>query len=98
MKRRQGGTGVGAPRVQEAPAVVQSLVEALGAHIVLWQPYDMHLYAYDGSIDRARPQAVVLPTCTDEARTALRICAEYSSPVTPRGAGTGLSGGSIPVE
>lgn len=78
--------------------VVRALLDALGETIVLWQPYDMHLYAYDGSIDRARPQAVVLPTCTAEAATAMRICHRLRVPVTPRGAGTGLSGGSIPVD
>ena len=78
--------------------VAEALLQAMGERIVLSQPYDMHLYAYDGSIDRARPDAVVLPTCTEEVATAMRICAEYGVPVTPRGAGTGLSGGSIPVE
>lgn len=81
-----------------APPVVRDLLRAFGEAIVLWQPYDMHLYAYDGSIDRARPQAVVLPTCTEEAAAAMRICAAHGVPVTPRGAGTGLSGGSIPME
>jgi glycolate oxidase len=78
--------------------VVRALLEALGEDHVLWQPYDMHLYAYDGSIDRSRPHAVVLPSCTEEVATAMRICAEHQTPVTPRGAGTGLSGGAIPVE
>ncbi|HEY8284964.1 MAG TPA: FAD-linked oxidase C-terminal domain-containing protein [Chloroflexota bacterium] len=81
----------------EASPVVRALVDALGAATVLWQPYDMHLYAYDGSIDRARPEAVVLPTTTAEVATTLRICAEYNVPVTPRGSGTGLSGGAIPA-
>ena len=80
------------------PPVVRELLAALEPSAVLWQPYDMHLYAYDGSIDRARPLAVVLPSCTEDASTAMRICAEHRTPVTPRGAGTGLSGGSIPVE
>lgn len=81
-----------------APPVVQALVGALGDHTVLWRPYDMRLYSYDGSIDRARPDAVILPSCTDDVVVAMRICAEHGVPVTPRGAGTGLSGGSIPVE
>ncbi len=81
-----------------ASPVVTALVAALGEHTVLWQRYDMRLYSYDGSIDRARPEAVVLPTTTAEVATALRICAEHNTPVTPRGTGTGLSGGAIPVE
>jgi len=81
----------------EAPPVVRALVDALGPDTVLWQPYDMRLYSYDGSIDRARPEAVVLPSHTSQVATALRICAEHEVPVTPRGTGTGLSGGAIPA-
>jgi glycolate oxidase len=92
------GDAHAAPRPEQAPPAVRALLEVLGERIVLWQPYDMHLYAYDGSIDRARPLAVVLPTSTEEVATTMRICAEHGVPVTPRGAGTGLSGGSIPVE
>jgi glycolate oxidase len=77
---------------------VEELVAVLGQQTVLSLPYDMRLYAYDGSIDRARPDAVILPTTTQEVSTALRICEKHGVPVTPRGAGTGLSGGSIPVE
>ena len=85
-------------RMQQATPVVRALVGALGERTVLWQPYDLYLYSYDGSIDRARPEAVVLPSSTEEAAAAMRICAEHGVPVTPRGTGTGLSGGSIPAE
>jgi glycolate oxidase len=40
---------------------------------------------------------VVRPTTPEEIRIALRICAEHRVPVTPRGAGTGKSGGALPV-
>ncbi len=78
--------------------VAEALTAALGEQTVLSRPYDMRLYSYDGSIDRAQPEAVVLPTTTDEVATALRICAEYAVPMTARGTGTGLSGGAIPTE
>jgi glycolate oxidase len=81
-----------------ASPVVRALVEALGEQTVLWRGYDRNLYTYDGSIDRAQPEAVILPATTEAAATAMRICAEYGVPVTPRGSGTGLSGGSIPVD
>lgn len=96
MKRRLPSSHFAAH--DKASPVVRALLDELGSQCVLWQPYDMHLYAYDGSIDRARPEAVVLPTTAEEAARAMRICAEHHVAVTPRGAGTGLSGGSIPVE
>jgi glycolate oxidase len=43
------------------------------------------------------PEAVVRPTSPEEVRIALRLCAEHRAPVTPRGAGTGKSGGALPV-
>jgi glycolate oxidase len=78
--------------------VAEALTAALGEQVVLSRPYDMRLYSYDGSIDRAQPEAVVLPTTTAEVATVLRICAEHAVPMTARGTGTGLSGGAIPAE
>jgi glycolate dehydrogenase FAD-linked subunit len=88
---KQAAVGISSP-------VANALTVALGEQVVLSRPYDMRLYSYDGSIDRARPEAVVLPTSTAEVATALRICAEYATPMTARGTGTGLSGGAIPAE
>ncbi|MDE2571327.1 MAG: FAD-binding protein [bacterium] len=52
---------------------------------------------YDGSIDRALPIAVALPRSAEQIERIVRLCAEEGVHVTPRGAGTGLSGGSIPL-
>ena len=46
----------------------------------------------------AAPEAVVYPRSTEQVSAVLRICSERSIPVTPRGAGTGLAGGAVPVE
>ena len=43
------------------------------------------------------PEAVVLPRDRDQVATLLRFAHEERIPVTPRGAGTGLSGGALPV-
>lgn len=42
------------------------------------------------------PAAVVFPTSTDEVSAILRVANEHRIPVTPRGSGTGLSGGAVP--
>src|SRR5258707_2310750 len=77
--------------------VVHELSSLLGARYVLSSPYDLMLYEYDASIDRGRPDIVVLPSTTEEVAAVVKIAARYEVPVVPRGAGTGLSGGAIPI-
>jgi glycolate oxidase len=43
------------------------------------------------------PRVVVLPSTRAEVERIVRVCAEYGVPVTARGAGTGLSGGALPL-
>src|SRR5579859_5432885 len=57
----------------------------------------MLLYEYDGAVDTARPDAVVLPSETADVAALARLCSRHGVPLVPRGAGTGLSGGAIPV-
>lgn len=53
--------------------------------------YDCDAY----TVDRSRPSVVVLPESTDEVAAVVRLCVERGVAFTPRGAGTGLSGGSM---
>jgi len=64
---------------------------------VLYRPEDLMLYEYDGSVDRGRPELVVFPRSADETAEVVRIARRHCIPVVARGAGTGLSGGSIPL-
>ncbi|MSR13853.1 MAG: FAD-binding protein [Gammaproteobacteria bacterium] len=55
-------------------------------------------YECDGlSAYRALPRAVCLPRTRDEVRQIIAVCAEHRVPLVPRGAGTGLSGGALPL-
>lgn len=78
-------------------ALVQNLEAIVGSENVLWQDYDLMLYEYDGSIDKATPHAVAFPTSAEQAAEIVRLCAREKLPCTARGAGTGLSGGAIPL-
>jgi len=78
-------------------ALGRRLVDLLGEGKVLWRPEDLLLYEYDGAVDTAAPDAVVLPNETADVAKLARFCAEHHVPLVPRGAGTGLSGGAIPV-
>ncbi len=79
------------------PDLLKALQAVVGREHVLHKPEDLLVYELDGTIDRALPEAVVFPGSTDEVRDVVRLCAERGVPVTPRGAGTGLSGGAVPA-
>src|SRR5258707_4310206 len=76
---------------------VRELSALLGARYVLHTPHDLMLYEYDAAIDRSTPDMVVLPATTEEVAEIVKIAARHNVPVVPRGAGTGLSGGAIPI-
>src|SRR3989442_2055598 len=79
-------------------ALARGLVDVLGRGKVVATRQDMLTYEYDGSADTASPDAVVLPETTTDVAAVARFCHEHGVPIVPRGAGTGLSGGAIPVE
>jgi glycolate oxidase len=77
---------------------IESLEKIVGKEIVFTDPKLLSNYASDYTEDiTCPPEAVVIPRTTEEVSTVLSFCNEKKIPVTPRGAGTGLSGGSIPV-
>ena len=46
---------------------------------------------------KAMPEVVVEAVSTEEVAAVMKLCNEHHVPVTPRGAGTGLTGGAVPV-
>jgi glycolate oxidase len=78
--------------------VISRLRAALPEASVLYDPEDTRPYECDGlSAYRALPGVVALPANEDQVRQVLRICHELKVPVVARGAGTGLSGGALPL-
>ena len=75
--------------------IVRELEQVLGRGNVVHHPEDLLVYEYDGSIDRAIPQAVVFPTSTEEVSKVVALAHREGMPVVCRGSGTGLSGGAI---
>ncbi len=55
--------------------------------------YDCDAY----TVHRKHPDAIVFPINTDEVSRVVKWCVEHEVPYTPRGAGTGLSGGALPA-
>src|SRR5262245_29994070 len=74
----------------------KQLMEVVGPRGYLDRPEDLLLYEYDGSIDKARPEMVVFPRTTEDVVAIVKITRRHGVPIVGRGAGTGLSGGSIP--
>ncbi len=78
-------------------AITDGLVDILGAQSVLTRPEDIIPYGFDGTAAlRQPPGAVVFPRTTEEVARCVRFAAAQSLPIVTRGAGTGLSGGSVP--
>jgi glycolate oxidase len=88
-----------AARRADRDDVIARLRAALPAQALLTHPDEVMLYEYDGSaLDMALPDLVVVPGDTAETAAAVRIAAEAGWPIVARGAGTGLSGGSVASE
>jgi glycolate oxidase/D-lactate dehydrogenase len=78
--------------------VKKALKELLGEHKVLDDEMDRLLYSYDATRIKVLPEVVVIPENKEEVQKLVRICYEEGIPVTPRGAGSGYTGGSLPVK
>jgi glycolate oxidase len=79
-------------------ALQQRLRAAVGDDGIITEPAALQTYACDGLTGRrVSPAAVVLPTTTEQVAGVVRACAESDVPFVARGAGTGLSGGALPV-
>ena len=79
--------------------LVASLLEVLAKERVLTSVEDLALYGFDATADAAahRPDVVVFPLTTEEVQAVMRTASAAQVPVTVRGAGTNLSGGTIPT-
>ena len=79
--------------------VVQAFTDALGSEQVVRRKEELLVYECDGLTSyRQRPAVVVLPRTTEEVAAAVKICNDHQVPFVTRGAGTGLSGGALPIE
>lgn len=74
------------------------LEKMLGPGRVVNDPEILGKYASDETSDLCYPpDLLVRAECTDDVSAVLRVCNRLKVPVTPRGAGTGVTGGAVPV-
>ena len=77
---------------------LEELARILPADRLLADPAQRAVYALDAlTAYQVRPAAVTVPRTQDEAVEIVRTCARFGVPFVPRGSGTSLSGGSLPI-
>ncbi|WP_202077515.1 FAD-linked oxidase C-terminal domain-containing protein [Caldalkalibacillus salinus] len=77
---------------------IQNLAAIVGERHILYKKEDLLAYDCDGfTIHRHLPKAVVFPQNTAEVARAVKYCHDHDLPFLARGAGTGLSGGAVPL-
>ncbi|MBI4307417.1 MAG: FAD-binding protein, partial [Chloroflexi bacterium] len=77
--------------------ILQDLRAIVGEEYVRAGTAQLIAYSYDATFQQAPPDAVVLPRTTEQVAAVLRLANREGIPVIPRGAGTSLSGGTIPL-
>ncbi|OYX95204.1 MAG: FAD-binding oxidoreductase, partial [Sphingobacteriia bacterium 35-40-5] len=79
--------------------ILKEISEITGAENVFTDHDKIEKYSHDETEDLIFvPEVVVRPDNKEQISMLLKLCNKYMIPVTPRGAGTGLSGGALPVK
>lgn len=86
-------------KVKSKDSHIINLANIVGdAHSIIYHKEDLIAYDCDGfTLTKHLPKAVVFPKNTDEVAALVKYCAKNELPFLARGAGTGLSGGAIPL-
>jgi glycolate oxidase len=78
--------------------IINQLKSIVGDAFVLYDAENLEIYSHDETEDlKFFPEVVVKPRTPEEIAEVFKICNKENIPLTPRGAGTGLSGGALPV-
>ena len=84
--------------IAQAPQLLEQLRRVVGTQNVLSARSDLLVYECDGFvIEKNSPDVVVFPETTEHVSEIVKCCSAASVPFLPRGAGTSLSGGCLPV-
>lgn len=79
------------------PEIISQFIETVGANHVFISSEDKEKYSRDETENLFyEPEVVLRPINTEQISAIMKICHQHRIPVTPRGGGTGLSGGALP--
>jgi len=81
-----------------APEFFKKKIEDILPHRMLTDKEDLFCYGFDASSTEGTPSAVVKPVNTQEVAELAAFANESGTPIVPRGAGTGMTGGSVPMK
>ncbi|MGH2575600.1 MAG: FAD-binding oxidoreductase, partial [Ignavibacteria bacterium] len=80
------------------PEIINKIKDIVGSENIFEDKETIGLYSRDETEDISfPPEVVVKPSTTEQISELLKLANEYKVPVTPRGGGTGLSGGALTV-
>jgi glycolate oxidase len=82
----------------EKRRLAAELAGIVGNSHVITSAVELEAYGYDASLVSVRPDVVVLPDSTEQVARIARIAHARGVPIVARGAGTSVSGGSVPIE
>ncbi|MHA1238294.1 MAG: FAD-binding oxidoreductase [Candidatus Odinarchaeia archaeon] len=74
------------------------MLDIVGEENVLTDPVDLLVYSTDATPLKSKPCIVVFPTTTEQVTEIIKYANEKKVPVVPRGAGSSLSGGPVPIK
>ncbi|MBU0674306.1 MAG: FAD-binding protein [Proteobacteria bacterium] len=78
--------------------LLKNLRAIVGAKHLSTTPEDRLCYSYDGTGQEFLPDAVIFPGSTEEVSRIMALANQVGLPVVPRGAGSGMTGGSLAVQ
>jgi len=87
------------PSAPLSPPVLAELRTIVGNEAIVTRAEELRVYECDGyTLEKSAPQVVVLPRTTAEVSALMRVLQREGIHFVPRGAGTGLSGGCLPLD
>ena len=86
------------PEQETLPSLfLDKLSKYVGAENLLTKKTECWNYGYDNSRGHALPQAVVFATSHEQVHLIVKLCNEFTIPLTTRGRGTGTTGATVPL-
>ncbi len=81
-----------------AKSIIKDLTKIVGKENILADLKDLLAYSYDATMRQEMPDVIVFPRSTEHVSAIMKLAHREKVPVVPRGAGTNLSGGTIPLK
>ena len=78
--------------------IIKKIADIVGRENCTTRLEDLHCYSYDGTRKSFLPEVVAFPDSTAQIAALMRLASAHVFPVVARGAGSGMTGGSLPVE